>query len=497
MTEDFQNQLEEIRVLASIFQEDFQVIRTIGIQNERELLDFEYSLDPQMHWSIECNVLIHFEKDDKCFCINPYGWEVCCLPPVTVSFVLEPGYPSSCLPQATRVDSIWLTDQKKKAYCEILRSLWEQQGPGVPIIFVWTDAVKADIASSDFVEIPNEDVLLSLVRYDALRKFEMFETGLHQCGVCFEIKIGKHFMTLSCGHRSYCTECLKSASECHVASGSLEQLKCFGEDCQVPFAPHILQRLLTRGLYQKWESLTLSKTLDAMHDAVYCPKCCTVCLEETDHCAQCTKCLFVFCSMCNGSWHTGTDCVSEEIKMKLLEAKAKSAGQKEVARIRKQQEEMESIMKVKSMSKQCPQCGMSISHSGGCNKMTCSYCASQFCYKCGQQIRDYEHFRDGCNLFEDAEIQRWHIQWQQHIDLYQQAGYNNYDPDEPLQREHVAINKNGICPMCGQYNEKVAGNNHMRCYACGHNFCHICGCIVRKGDAKKHYAPGKPCKQHT
>ena len=54
----------------------------------------------------------------------------------------------------------------------------------------------------------------------------------------------------------------------------------------------------------RWERLELDQSLARMPDVVHCPRCATPCIEDGgDHCAQCPKCLFAFCTLCNDSWH--------------------------------------------------------------------------------------------------------------------------------------------------------------------------------------------------
>lgn len=59
----------------------------------------------------------------------------------------------------------------------------------------------------------------------------------------------------------------------------------------------------------------LSRALDRMDDVVYCPRCDTVSLADTDGCAQCPKCLYAFCAECSDSWHPGSACLNlEEVR---------------------------------------------------------------------------------------------------------------------------------------------------------------------------------------
>ena len=61
--------------------------------------------------------------------------------------------------------------------------------------------------------------------------------------------------------------------------------------------------LLGAGAAERWERLELAQGLARMPDVVHCPRCSAACIEDSDNCAQCPKCLFAFCSLCNDSWH--------------------------------------------------------------------------------------------------------------------------------------------------------------------------------------------------
>ena len=64
-----------------------------------------------------------------------------------------------------------------------------------------------------------------------------------------------------------------------------------------------LAGLLAEEQLARWEDLELAQGLQRMTDCVFCPRCSSACLEDAENCAQCPKCFFVFCSLCNESWH--------------------------------------------------------------------------------------------------------------------------------------------------------------------------------------------------
>jgi E3 ubiquitin-protein ligase RNF14 len=488
-------------------------------------------------------------------------WEVRYLPPVNLNLQLPADYPSTSSP-VLDIDCFYLSTQQLHVWKEELLKIWGDN-KGDPIVFTWAEWIKTsgllcllhyntpeekegggvlyvsqgDDNNDDDDDDEEDDLVMRLLKYDAAMALHHFQQTNQTCSICFENKLGIHFIQLDCGHRDFCLQCLSSMAQLFVKEGSIEKIKCPTAGCsQGIISPHILRNhLLSEESYAKWEQLSLSRCLDTMSDSVYCPRCNKPTIEDEDNCAQCASCLFVFCSLCNESWHPGSGCVDEETKLAMLKKKMEGAGTKEALEaLRKKEQEAKSMSLIKSTAKQCPSCGMAIMRSQGCNKMTCGSCGAFFCYKCGKQVEGYEHFRAGgagtgggsessssspCVLFDDVEIARWELQFQ--LQAFQMYDDNNNQQDDRVNMGHHQRrggareghmmmmptmhnnnnnnnNDGSNCPCCGQFNSRVAGNNHMRCYACAGHYCHCCRMPLRKagGDVVAHYRPGKPCRQH-
>lgn len=65
-----------------------------------------------------------------------------------------------------------------------------------------------------------------------------------------------------------------------------------------------------------------------MEDVVFCPRCETRCIEDSQHCAQCAGCQYVFCSFCSDSWHPSSEpCLDPDQRLLVL-ARRKGRGGK-------------------------------------------------------------------------------------------------------------------------------------------------------------------------
>ncbi|BBN10372.1 E3 ubiquitin-protein ligase RNF14 [Marchantia polymorpha subsp. ruderalis] len=440
-----------------------------------------------------------------------HSFTVQSLPPFRLVYTLPVSYPSHSPPLFT-LSSMWLNSAKLSRLCSALDKIWAEQ-KGQVVLYSWIEwlqtqsltflgmfeklelgpyTVDGEICRQDSDErassgcISFESDIARLLRHNEERRNEEFCKAIHTCYICFSEHLGKDFARLPCQH-IFCMDCMQTLATVHVKEGSVNKLNCPDTSCRGSIPPYLLKELLEEEVFQRWEDLVLQRSLDAMMDIVYCPRCKTVCIEEEDNFVQCTKCFYSFCSLCRQSWHVGQECMSAEARLKILQGR-RNMGQSDEDQRRKEEElrnEMMNMNYVRREAKQCPKCKMAISKSEGCNKMVCSNCDQFFCFKCGEAIKGYDHFADGqCELFvEVQEIARW----QPEALLLQQQAQAELElwPERGRQ-----------CPNCRQLNVKTRNNNHIYCWACRSSYCCLCYKVVRR--TSEHYGSGpSKCRQHT
>lgn len=472
--ENFQDQIEEIESIKAIYEEEIVVQKfaeSPGQENQFQLvLPIELPED-----GITLNACI--KESNKKQIIGNYNLNY--LPPITLSFTLPPNYPSDQAPNFS-ISAEWLTKENLSIICKEFDSLCEAN-QSCPCIFVLCNWIQYDclhfLFPNDEIDLYQEnqednesfpedrakpqcqniqDTIMNLIQNHKQEKMIKFKQTNHTCNLCFEEKEGKQFTMMPCCENSFCNECLHHMCNSLVKNGSIDLLKC--PNCNLEFHPNFLQLFLNKKQMERWERLTLQRTLDTMSDVRYCPRCEAATISE-DNFAQCPLCSYAFCCRCMGDYHVSSSCDEMAVLMK------KARQSKDF------KSEMKSLRAIQKQARKCPNCHIFISRTEGCNKIVCSNCGIYFCYACGKQIQGYDHFnttggRGGCKVFDEVTDDMLFF-------------YAHFQGDNPNQGEdgNIAqfrfhLRKN--CPSCGQQNFKDGRNNDIRCFNCGKHFCFLC-----------------------
>lgn len=437
------------------------------------------------------------------------------LPPVSLQVELPARYPLHSAPMFWLACS-WMSPGQLGAVRRALEALWEQEASGGAVCFLWYEFLQHSVlellgfAGGELrLKVRNDrdgdSVAAQLVQYNERRRHLDFCRSSHRCGVCLEERLGAEMHVLQpCGHQ-FCRACIRGLCELHVREGSVDRLHCPEPSCRAELGPGLLRRVLSEDLFLRWESLSLQKALEAMPDVTYCPRCEAVCWansDDGDDSADCPQCHFSFCTLCRNKRHVGSECMTAEERLAILEARqeGRSREENERSKVKELQNEVLAMKYVAQNAKRCPRCGTAIERSEGCNKMTCSNCGAFFCFLCGKEVDGYGHFQGGaCMLFDLADLaeQNWvrdlNLQLNEAAEFLQVAPRGAQDVERLERWGRV---KPPICPNCGHRSAKVGNNNHIRCWACTSSFCALCLKVLRKGDAATHFSPSG-CKQHT
>jgi len=87
---------------------------------------------------------------------------------------------------------------------------------------------------------------------------------------------------------------------------------------------------------------------------------------------QCNECQLVWCFQCHAPWHDGITCNEFRKGDRMLKYWASEVhyGQQN--------------------AQLCPKCKIYIQRTNGCDHMVCTFCQTDFCYKCGCRFRTFK-----------------------------------------------------------------------------------------------------------
>ncbi|CAO2036322.1 unnamed protein product [Urochloa humidicola] len=430
------------------------------------------------------------------------------LAPISLKCLIPLSYPSRHPPYFT-LSVQWLDHVKISSLCHMLDLIWAQQ-PGQEVVYEWVQWLQSSALShlgfddeiaihhSDSMMgpidvravgeiVPVESVVQFLISYNEEQCHESFLSSLHNCMICLSEYTGVDFIKLPCQH-FFCRRCMETYSRMHVKEGTVLKLLCPDDKCRSDVPPNLLKRLLGDADFERWERLILQKTLDSMADAAYCPRCETICLEDDEKNAQCSKCFFSFCTLCKLRRHIGERCVGITPEEKLLSLqerqKVHRLSKGDLEKTISLAKEIVSIKEVLRLCVQCPYCDIGISRVSGCNHMVCGNCGRSFCYGCG------EAGCPGCNSTkarnDPGKVEK--------LDVTRFLAAETDISTETRKEPTIIRSRQYPCPNCHQPNSKVGNNNHIFCQACQVHYCASCRKVVRK--YAEHYGP-RGCKQHS
>lgn len=323
-----------------------------------------------------------------------------------------------------------------------------------------------------------------ILRYNHSKRIEVFKTSIHSCMICYSDKIGTDFGVLPCGHNTYCLKCLSEYCNTNIQSGEVFKLNCPDPSCKVSLPKILVESLLSREVYEKWERLVREKTLELRADVTNCPRCQEIVYAELEESfGNCKKCCYPFCIVCREAYHPVTPCIPSGVRLQKV-LRTVQDQQKERNRIN----ELKNLAYIDENAMRCPHCRSAVQKFEGCNKMTCANCGKYFCYICGAPIQSYDHFKSGsCILFD--------MEWNPD-ELRFNLQFGNDRRDRRPRNVNIGNNVQfKSCPSCGQANTQVNGNNnHVTCWSCRKQFCFQCSSVIK---GTSHFLGGSQCKQHS
>ena len=204
--------------------------------------------------------------------------------------------------------------------------------------------------------------------------------SLPVCAICFEPNEPPLTHTCSNCHIHMCLDCLQRYLSLKIdqAQVTSRSLVCPGLTCRVPLSSTQVCQWITPTYVQKYQHFLHEKQQQmkvSMKDPPqWCPKCQCITMSKikpfpclTKH-RQCHACEFTFCRVCHERSHPWYSRCSTTDTLAFHTWRLGQA----------------------SRVQSCPACHSWIEKVGGCPRLTCGYCAFEFCWFCRQDSRSHQ-----------------------------------------------------------------------------------------------------------
>lgn len=242
--------------------------------------------------------------------------------------------------------------------------------------------------------------------------------GVYECSICLLEQSISKFPELSTCHHRACSTCMCQYLRVEIYESRVN-ITC--PQCTEPLHPNDIKNILGLdvGLFDKYESFMLRRTLVTDPDVRWCPAPdCDYCVIASG-CASCPKlkcgrpgCETLFCYHCKQEWHSNQTCDqarAQRIKSQygstshLTKSGVTFVGSQRGEYIQQHASSSpDSLFLQRDDLKPCPCCRVLIikMDDGSCNHMTCSVCGTEFCWLCMQKVSDLHYLSpSGCTFW--------------------------------------------------------------------------------------------------
>ncbi|CAL8084842.1 unnamed protein product [Calicophoron daubneyi] len=333
------------------------------------------------------------------------------LPPVTISFNFQNGYPgtpSNPVPLEFSLQSVWLPQSILARLVSGLNKLADSN-PGELILwhfieFLRNDAVYYTLDCTDrSASTLHLDIEAFYSRYGASapltaqqcteillmnnddRLDTEFSVNTWECPVCYESKLGSScFRFPKCKH-VICSRCVRDYFVGVIRDGMmLQPLACL--ECGEEAGAAEARAVLSSEEFTLYDELQLKRGLSLMQDIAECPRpgCGARVILDDRTLGRCPVCELSFCPQCLFTYHGTAPCLTAEER-----------GRYKL----RQEEEWASTKYFYDNCKSCPKCTVPCDKTEGCDKVVCHLCHMVFCWVCLKKLDElenpYDHFRKG------------------------------------------------------------------------------------------------------